>query len=106
MKIRGVHLRRDGNCRFADGDNGDGEEEEEEDLDAVVEEGANGAREVYDTLQRSLRDREAMEKGVRAFVSYVPGYKEHHCRFIFRLKELHLADWQPWDFCVYEDEGN
>ena len=92
LKIRGVHLRRDGNCRFADGDNGDGEEEEEEDLDAVVEEDANGAREVYDTLRAlSKRDREAMEKGVRAFVSYVRGYKEHHCRFIFRLKELHLA---------------
>ena len=28
---------------------------------------------------------------MRAFVSYVRGYKEHHCRYIFRLKELHLA---------------
>jgi len=95
LKIRGVYLRRDGNCRFADGDNGDGEEEEEEEednLDAVIEEDANGARKVYETLRElSKRDREAMEKGVRAFVSYVRGYKEHHCRFIFRLKELHLA---------------
>ena len=32
-----------------------------------------------------------MEKGVRAFVSYLRGYKEHHCRFIFRFKELELA---------------
>jgi ATP-dependent RNA helicase DDX55/SPB4 len=32
-----------------------------------------------------------MEKGVRAFVSYVRGYKEHHCRFIFRFKEIQLA---------------
>jgi Domain of unknown function (DUF4217) len=30
-------------------------------------------------------DREVMEKGTRAFVSYVRGYKEHQCRFIFRL---------------------
>ena len=29
-----------------------------------------------------------MEKGVRAYVSYIRGYKEHHCRFIFRFKEL------------------
>ena len=27
-----------------------------------------------------------MEKGSRAFVSYVRGYKEHHCRFIFRVQ--------------------
>jgi hypothetical protein len=27
-----------------------------------------------------------MEKAMRAFVSYVRGYKEHHCTFIFRLQ--------------------
>jgi hypothetical protein len=27
-----------------------------------------------------------MEAGTRAFVSYVRGYKEHHCRFIFRVQ--------------------
>lgn len=31
-------------------------------------------------------DREAMEKATRAFVSYVRGYKEHHCKFVFRLQ--------------------
>ena len=92
LKIRGVYLRRDGNCRLADGDNGDDEDEDEDDLDIVIEEDANGARKVYEILRAlSKRDREAMEKGVRAFVSYVRGYKEHHCRYIFRLKELHLA---------------
>ncbi len=25
-------------------------------------------------------DRDVLEKGVRAFVSFVRGYKEHHCR--------------------------
>lgn len=30
-------------------------------------------------------DREVMEKGARAFVSYVRGYKEHHCKYIFRV---------------------
>ena len=92
LKIRGVYLRRDGNCRLADGDNGDDDDEDEDDLDIVIEEDANGARKVYEILRAlSKRDREAMEKGVRAFVSYVRGYKEHHCRYIFRLKELHLA---------------
>jgi ATP-dependent RNA helicase DDX55/SPB4 len=32
-----------------------------------------------------------MEKGVRGFVSFVRGYQEHGCRFIFRVKELDLA---------------
>jgi ATP-dependent RNA helicase DDX55/SPB4 len=32
-----------------------------------------------------------MEKGTRAFVSYVRGYKEHQCRFIFRFPELDLG---------------
>lgn len=26
-----------------------------------------------------------MEKATRAYVSYVRGYKEHHCSYIFRL---------------------
>jgi hypothetical protein len=37
------------------------------------------------TLRRQAEgDRELMEGGVKAFVSYVRGYKEHHCKFIFR----------------------
>lgn len=36
-------------------------------------------------------DREVMETAARAFVSYVRGYKEHRCRFIFRLQELHVG---------------
>ena len=32
-----------------------------------------------------------MEKGVKAFVSYVRGYREHHCRFIFRMADLPLG---------------
>lgn len=31
-------------------------------------------------------DREVMEKSSRAFVSLVRGYKEHHCKFVFRLQ--------------------
>lgn len=36
-------------------------------------------------------DRDVLEKGIRAFVSYIRGYKEHQCRFIFRSAELDLG---------------
>lgn len=32
-----------------------------------------------------------MEAGIKAFVSYVRAYKEHHCKFIFRLQDLSLG---------------
>ncbi|CDP17656.1 unnamed protein product [Coffea canephora] len=31
------------------------------------------------------KDRDIMEKGLRAFVSYIRAYKEHHCSYIFKL---------------------
>jgi ATP-dependent RNA helicase DDX55/SPB4 len=31
-----------------------------------------------------VRDRDLLEKGTKAFISYVRAYKEHHCAFIFR----------------------
>lgn len=31
-----------------------------------------------------LTDRDILEKGTRAFTSYIRAYKEHHCSFIFR----------------------
>ncbi|KAL2897265.1 DEAD-box ATP-dependent RNA helicase 18 [Bienertia sinuspersici] len=37
------------------------------------------------------RDRDVMQKGLRAFVSYIRAYKEHHCSFIFRWKELEVG---------------
>ena len=37
------------------------------------------------------QDRDVMEKGVKAFVSFVRCYKEHQCRFIFRLADLDLG---------------
>ncbi|KAG6665945.1 hypothetical protein CIPAW_02G195900 [Carya illinoinensis] len=32
------------------------------------------------------KDRDVMDKGVKAFVSYIRAYKEHHCSYIFRWK--------------------
>jgi ATP-dependent RNA helicase DDX55/SPB4 len=45
------------------------------------------------TLAKTLvrEDRELIEKSSRAFVSYVRGYKEHQCNYIFRFEELDLA---------------
>ncbi|KAH6830903.1 P-loop containing nucleoside triphosphate hydrolases superfamily protein [Perilla frutescens var. hirtella] len=37
------------------------------------------------------KDRDIMEKGLKAFVSYVRAYKEHQCSFIFRWKELEIG---------------
>ncbi|KAM1162532.1 hypothetical protein ACFX13_001585 [Malus domestica] len=37
------------------------------------------------------KDRDVMEKGLRAFVSYMRAYKEHHCSYIFRWKELEVG---------------
>ncbi|KAJ4769064.1 RNA helicase [Rhynchospora pubera] len=37
-------------------------------------------------------DRDVMEKGVKAFVSFVRAYKEHHCSYIFRWKELDVGN--------------
>lgn len=31
-----------------------------------------------------------MEKGVKAFVSFIRAYKEHHCSFIFRCLMIFL----------------
>ncbi len=38
----------------------------------------------------SRKDRDILEKGSRAFISFVRAYKEHRCQYIFRLKELDL----------------
>lgn len=38
-----------------------------------------------------LDDRDLLEKGTKAFISFVRSYKEHQCQFIFRFKELDLG---------------
>eukprot|EP00250_Pteridium_aquilinum_P020533 c24851_g2_i1 orf=38-1573(-) len=39
----------------------------------------------------AMKDRDAMEKGLKAFVSFVRAYKEHQCTYIFRWKELEVG---------------
>ena len=41
--------------------------------------------------KRSEMDRDLMERGVQAMVSYVRGYKEHDCKFIFRLPDVDIG---------------
>ncbi|ETV83912.1 hypothetical protein H257_04500 [Aphanomyces astaci] len=38
-----------------------------------------------------LTDRDVLEKGTKAFISFVRSYKEHQCQFIFRFRDLNLA---------------
>jgi ATP-dependent RNA helicase DDX55/SPB4 len=49
-------------------------------------------REETDTLNRVrdivLKDRDMLEKGTKAFTSYIRAYKEHHCAFILRYVHL------------------
>ncbi|CAH8389740.1 unnamed protein product [Eruca vesicaria subsp. sativa] len=39
----------------------------------------------------ALKDRAVYEKGRRAFVSFVCGYKEHRCSYIFRWRSLEIG---------------
>ena len=44
--------------------------------------------EVYDL---GMNDRAIMEKAQACYVSYIRGYKEHTCQFVFRVKDLPFA---------------
>ncbi|GJP76646.1 hypothetical protein CLOP_g7060 [Closterium sp. NIES-67] len=58
----------------------------------VLEPAAADAIDVVPQLREASRkDRAVVEKAVRAFVSFVRGYKEHHCNYIFRFQELEMG---------------
>lgn len=46
-----------------------------------------------------LKDRDFLEKGTKAFTSYIRGYKEHVCAFIFRFPSLDLG-YLATSFCL------
>ena len=52
-------------------------------------------------LDLVTKDRDVLEKGTRAFTSYIRAYKEHHCSFIFRyvLQVLLSSSWNRC-FCA------
>ncbi|XP_055804025.1 DEAD-box ATP-dependent RNA helicase 18 [Solanum dulcamara] len=62
--------------------------------DVFLEEGecASDAPDIIDEIRSAAKkDRDVMEKGLRAFVSYIRAYKEHHCSYILRWKELEIG---------------
>lgn len=64
----------------------------EDDIDVESEEFTSKCLlELEEVRQLALADRDVMEKGKKAFVSFVRGYKEHHCMYIFRWKTLDFA---------------
>ncbi|PHT56040.1 hypothetical protein CQW23_04526 [Capsicum baccatum] len=62
--------------------------------DVYLEEGecASDAPDIIDEIRAAAKkDRDVMEKGLRAFVSYIRAYKEHNCSYILRWKELEIG---------------
>lgn len=54
--------------------------------------GSAGASDVLASLLRvNSADRELYEKSLRAFVSYMRFYQEHHAKFIFQFRELDVG---------------
>ena len=98
LRIRGVDIKAAPGTReyYTEAAANDGDNEEIElpsDIVDALEQSERdereGAAHAHTVLrQASESNRDIMEKGVRAYVSYIRGYKEHHCRFIFRFKEL------------------
>jgi ATP-dependent RNA helicase DDX55/SPB4 len=57
----------------------------------VFEDGARGDSCYGEEFkQAALNDREIYEDSIRAFVSFLRFYQEHHAKFIFRFKELDI----------------
>lgn len=52
---------------------------------------ANAVDIVPQIRSASKKDRDIMEKGLKAFVSFIRAYKEHYCSFIFRWKALEIG---------------
>jgi ATP-dependent RNA helicase DDX55/SPB4 len=46
-----------------------------------------------------LKDRDILEKGTKAYTSYIRAYKEHHCNFVFRYVYLNIT--KNLFVCIY-----
>mmetsp|Transcript_4431 Transcript_4431/g.6775 ORF Transcript_4431/g.6775 Transcript_4431/m.6775 type:complete len:555 (-) Transcript_4431:189-1853(-) len=56
--------------------------------DAIAKNDSDIVRQIKDA---TLKSRDLLEKGTRAYTSYIRAYKEHQCGFIFRMKSLDLG---------------
>jgi ATP-dependent RNA helicase DDX55/SPB4 len=69
-------------------DSDDEEEEEEVPLTRTIVSASGTDVTIEDALpkivQLCMKDRDILEKGTKAFTSFIRAYKEHHCNFIFR----------------------
>ena len=45
----------------------------------------------FELRKYTEKERELMEAGLKAFISYIRAYKEHHCSYIFRIQDLDIA---------------
>lgn len=72
-----------------------GEESEEGQLVRIIRSASDPSLMIPDVLPKIrkmvLKDRDLLEKGTKAFTSYIRAYKEHHCAFIFRFASLDLG---------------
>jgi ATP-dependent RNA helicase DDX55/SPB4 len=64
-------------AKAIDGDETGNDDKQEDETDLIP----NMLPKIIDIV---LKDRDALEKGTKAFTSYIRGYKEHVCAFIFR----------------------
>lgn len=58
---------------------------------------------MFQIRSAAKKDRDVMEKGLRAFVSYIRAYKEHHCSYIFRYLQdflLYLSCYVVLQLCI------
>lgn len=74
--------------RAPDGEGEGDEKAEGEEVRVSAELAAQSARLRVAARAAGEADRDVMEKATRAFVSYARGYREHQCRFIFRVADL------------------
>lgn len=61
----------------------------------IAEGGSDIVRQIKDATMKS---RDILEKGTRAYTSYVRAYKEHQCGFIFRYVMTKLSFWKVRGF--------
>ncbi len=69
--------------------------EEEDTEDTAAATGASSTATLTNSLTSALRrfaetDRDVMEKGIKAFLSFLRGYGEHVCSFLFRVQDLQV----------------
>ncbi|OQR81314.1 DEAD/DEAH box RNA helicase, partial [Thraustotheca clavata] len=70
-------------------------------MDDLVVDGTKRV-EILDKVKSfQMEDRDVLEKGTKAFISFLRSYKEHQCQFIFRFRDLDLAKVAE-GFCLFQ----